>query len=167
MYAATNKSMDIVDEIQLLNVKVILNCAFGIDISETRYPFKQKGEIKQLTLAEMLDLLFKQLIERSLSPIPLLFPSMLKHLVLPGDKEIKENIRTVRNEILNVIRQKQELIKQNPSELEKGDLLSILLSDDLFKDNDKRLIDESLTFFSAGTQTSKSVLCTCIQHLTK
>ena len=42
----------------------------------------------------------------------------------------------------------------NKSLEEQGDLLAILLSDDLFKDNDKLIIDECLTFFFAGTQTS-------------
>jgi cytochrome P450 len=34
---------------------------------------------------------------------------------------------------------------------EKGDLLSILLNDELFKNDDKMIIDECLTFFFAAT----------------
>jgi len=33
----------------------------------------------------------------------------------------------------------------------KSDFLTILLHDDLFKDNDKMMIDECATFFVAGT----------------
>jgi cytochrome P450 len=36
----------------------------------------------------------------------------------------------------------------------RADLLSILHTDDLFKDNNKLIIDECLTFFFAGSQTS-------------
>jgi cytochrome P450 len=48
---------------------------------------------------------------------------------------------------------------------DKGDLLSILLSDDLFKDDDKMIIDECLTFFFAATQTSSMTLQNMIYYL--
>ncbi len=38
--------------------------------------------------------------------------------------------------------------------MEKGDLLSILLTDDLFKHDDTLIIDECITFFFAAAQTS-------------
>jgi cytochrome P450 len=34
---------------------------------------------------------------------------------------------------------------------DKGDLLSILLVDELFKDNEEMIIDECITFFTAGS----------------
>ena len=41
-----------------------------------------------------------------------------------------------------------------PDYIEKVDLLSILLIDDLFMDREEIIIDECLTFFFAGSQTS-------------
>ena len=46
--------------------------------------------------------------------------------------------------------------KQTPLEKlrEMGDFLSILLTDDLFDGRDELILDECLTFFFAGSQTS-------------
>ena len=48
---------------------------------------------------------------------------------------------------------------------DKGDLLSILLSDDLFKNDDKMIVDECLTFFFAATQTSSMSTGNMLIHL--
>lgn len=48
-----------------------------------------------------------------------------------------------------------------------GDLLSILLEDPLFKDDDEMIIDEILTFFFAGSQTSAVALSNMIMNLMK
>lgn len=51
---------------------------------------------------------------------------------------------------------------------EAGDFLTILLTDDLFKDNNKRIVDEALTFFFAGSQTSgvatSNLLISLLKH---
>lgn len=49
--------------------------------------------------------------------------------------------------------------------IDKGDLLSILLSDDLFKNDTSAIIDECLTFFFAGSQTSSIALQNMIYYL--
>jgi cytochrome P450 len=48
---------------------------------------------------------------------------------------------------------------------DKGDLLSILLSDDLFANDDKMIIDECLTFFFAATQTSSMSMANMIHFM--
>lgn len=51
---------------------------------------------------------------------------------------------------------------------EAGDFLTILLTDDLFKDDNKRIVDEALTFFFAGSQTSavatSNLLISLLKH---
>jgi cytochrome P450 len=62
-----------------------------------------------------------------------------------------------------MIAEKREAIKKDPKEGEKGDLLSIMLKDPLFEENDEQIINESLTFFFAGTisqsATTTNALC--------
>jgi cytochrome P450 len=48
---------------------------------------------------------------------------------------------------------RREAIKRDPSMADSGDLLSIMLNESLFENNDDQIIDESLTFFIAGTIT--------------
>lgn len=43
---------------------------------------------------------------------------------------------------------------KDPKFIDRGDLISILLKDELFKDDFKMIIDESLTFFFAGSQST-------------
>jgi cytochrome P450 len=49
-----------------------------------------------------------------------------------------------------VVSRRREAMKDSNYK-DKGDLLSILLNDDLFKNDDKMIIDECLTFFFAAT----------------
>ena len=96
-----------------------------------------------------------------------LYPSMINHYFTPKDQEIKHNIQTLRNNIRDLIIDKKNKALKDPSELEKGDLMTILISDDLFKDNIEMIIDECLTFFMAGTQTTSSAVGTTIGQAIK
>ena len=55
-----------------------------------------------------------------------------------------------------------------PDYIDKGDLVSILLQDENFKDNRSRIIDEAMTFFLAGsvttsTMVTNSLLCSLMK----
>jgi cytochrome P450 len=62
-----------------------------------------------------------------------------------------------------MVAEKREAIKKDPKEGEKGDLLSIMLKDSLFENNDEQIINESMTFFFAGTisqaTTTSNAIC--------
>ena len=49
---------------------------------------------------------------------------------------------------------RREAIAKDPSLKEAGDFLTILLTEEFFMNNNERIIDECLTFFFAGSQTS-------------
>jgi cytochrome P450 len=72
----------------------------------------------------------------------------------PSDRANRANIFKLRDLFLGVIQRRRAALISDPSAPAKNDLLSILLSDDLFKNNDKMVVDECLTFFFAATQTS-------------
>jgi cytochrome P450 len=50
-----------------------------------------------------------------------------------------------------MIAEKREAIKKDPKEGLKGDMLSIMINDPLFEKDDEQIINESMTFFFAGT----------------
>mmetsp|Transcript_32637 Transcript_32637/g.31850 ORF Transcript_32637/g.31850 Transcript_32637/m.31850 type:complete len:154 (+) Transcript_32637:123-584(+) len=64
-----------------------------------------------------------------------------------------------------VVQARREEIKKNHESLKRGDLLTILLTDDLFMEDDKMIIDECLTFFFAATQTSSMSTQNMILHM--
>jgi cytochrome P450 len=47
------------------------------------------------------------------------------------------------------------------------DFLTLLLSDELYKDNDKMMLDECPTFIGAATQTTTFLITNCCYYLTK
>ena len=49
-----------------------------------------------------------------------------------------------------------------PHYVSKGDLISILLEDENFKNNRHRIIDEAMTFFLAGSQTTSIMTSNCL-----
>mmetsp|Transcript_30638 Transcript_30638/g.30113 ORF Transcript_30638/g.30113 Transcript_30638/m.30113 type:complete len:229 (+) Transcript_30638:599-1285(+) len=56
-------------------------------------------------------------------------------------------------------------MKEDKTYEDKGDLLHILLTDDLFKTDDKMIVDECLTFFFAASQTSSMSFQNMLLHM--
>ncbi len=90
--------------------------------------------------------------KRGTQPHLILFPELAPYYISKLDKDIAFNQDQVRNRIRTMIIEKQEAIKKNPTEADKGDLLSIMLKDPLFE-SEEQIVNESLTFFLAGALT--------------
>ena len=64
-----------------------------------------------------------------------------------------------------------DMIKKRQIELDQGinkdrfDLMTILLQDEVFQNNYDMIIDETLTFFAAGSTTTAAVVANLIQYL--
>lgn len=63
-----------------------------------------------------------------------------------------------------ISQRRAELLDPNCSK--KEDFLTLLLSDDLFKDNDKMIIDQCITFITAGTQTTTVLISNALYYFT-
>ena len=103
---------------------------------------------------------------RLVSPQVVLFPETTKYFVLPQDKEIWNNVMTLRGLLETFVEERRQQIKDGTAS-DFGDLLAILLTDDLFKNNNKMIIDECLTFFFAATQTSSMSTQNMLFYLTQ
>ena len=51
--------------------------------------------------------------------------------------------------------------------VDNGNLLSALLQEEFFQDDDKMIIDECITFFFAGTQTTSITVTNTLMYLMK
>ena len=66
------------------------------------------------------------------------------------DRELLKNIAILRNYVKDMIKERRTEMKKDNYQ-DKGDLLTIFLHDEIFANNDDRIIDECLTFFFAGS----------------
>ena len=73
----------------------------------------------------------------------------------------------MREFISKIVEKRRLALKQNPELAQEGDFLTILLIEPHFKDNNSRIIDECLTFFFAGSQTSAAATQNLILSLMK
>jgi cytochrome P450 len=64
-----------------------------------------------------------------------------------------------------MIDQRREAIKSDPKMKEKGDLLSIMLQDPLFENNDYQIVNESMTFFLASALTQATTISNMIAYM--
>jgi len=67
--------------------------------------------------------------------------------------------------VRNVVRQVIDTRRKQETEIGRGDLLSIMLGDPMFSENDEVMIDELLTIFFAGSQTTANATQNLILHL--
>ena len=78
-----------------------------------------------------------------------LFPDHIGLNIFPSDRENYKNTRILRDLFREIIQRRRKTPENELKEM--GDFLSILLTDDLFKDDEELILDECLTFFFAGS----------------
>jgi len=90
------------------------------------------------------------LFARAFSPQVVLFPGTVNLYLAPKERENLYNVNKLRDLFFQKVEKRRALMKES-TYVEKGDLLSILLQDDLFKNDDVGLVDECMLFFIAGS----------------
>ncbi len=94
-----------------------------------------------------------------------LFPTLAKFSLTPFERDLKANCLAVRQFVLEVITRRKA---ENESKTnQKDDLLELLLKDETFSFDVEIIIDELLTVFFAGSQTSANATQNLIFHLCK
>lgn len=84
-----------------------------------------------------------------------MFPSLAKYYLTPHERELKANCLALRQHVSQIV-DKRRLEIKNSKQI-REDLLSLLLEDPLFRENNEVIIDELLTIFFAGSQTTANV----------
>lgn len=82
------------------------------------------------------------------------FPSLANKLwFTPYERECHRNATNIRNIIRGLLEERKSKIKSG-AWTDTSDLLSMLLGTEYFTDKEEGIIDELLTIFFAGSQTS-------------
>jgi hypothetical protein len=137
-------------------VRIMLEFSFGDDFTGQTITYEENGQSRQEFIGVGLLKLFQKLLYRQLSPQLVFFPETYAILLNPTDREFVRNARRFREMFTKSIRERREMTKQ-PGYQEKGDLLDILTTDELFKVEEDAIIDECINFFLAGTPSRSRV----------
>lgn len=140
------------DEVATLHVKILLKCALGSDISDYLIDFEHGGKVEKKTVAFALRTTFHEMTARLADPHLVIFPFLADVYITPSERAILRNCERLRAFILEIVQARREQVKLKKDD--SGDLLSIILENENFHHNDVMIVDECLTFFFAGSQTS-------------
>lgn len=157
--------IDMIKEISDMMTSLILNCVLSEDLSLTKLDYYENGRVTKKDVSFLLRTCFQKSLERVQSLHVIFFPFLASYSITPYERDLKRNCQAVRNLIGQLIDQRRSEIESKSSN--KGDLLSLLLEDPLFSQNNEIIIDELLTIFFAGSQTSANVTQNLILHLCK
>jgi cytochrome P450 len=141
--------LDIVKESTNLLMKVILACAFAIEdpplVDQIIFGIKSKQP-----LGSSLSINMGRVVKRELQPHLVVFPELAEFYITSTDREIIFNATQVRNYVIDMIQKRKEELDKGIG-LDRYDLMTILLQDEIFKDSPEMIMDETLTFFIAGS----------------
>ena len=105
-------------------------------------------------MAYSLRVTFSNIIDRMLSPHIVLFPFLARYYLTPYERDQRRNARALRSVCEKIIERRRAAIKEKPELAKEGDFLTLLLTEEHFQGRDMLIVDEVLTFFFAGSQTS-------------
>ena len=86
----------------------------------------------------------------------LLLPESWKFVFTRADRESLRNCKELRSVFAELVQKKKQTLNMQGENDNSRDIVSILLQDDLFKDNESVILDECLTFFFAGSSTTSA-----------
>lgn len=144
--------IDIIREVSDLNASIMLSCGYGYDISGEVMDYHIDGRIEKRETAYVLKNTILGMVQRHADLKVGAFPVMAKYYITRHEKELYANCMNLRAKFRSLIKERRAQTKN--SNEEKRDLGSILLEDPLFKDDEDMIIDELLTFYFAGSQTT-------------
>ena len=143
----------------------VQNCVFGQRDAYKTLEFEEKGQIIQVGAGVFVKKLFKESMIRALKLPRLVFPIIDDIFIGSDERELKRNIQRFRDFIGELVRKRREELK-DPG-FEGHDFLTLLVTDELFKDNDSLIKDECATFFIAATQTTATLISNALYFMTQ
>ena len=146
-------TIDLMAEVSMMQVRILLRCALGEDVSDHEIDYWSKGRLGKRCLSYALREAFAGCVDRITHPQCFLLGSIAnRNFVLPYERDLKANCVALRKFISDIVEKRRAHLAQNPRHATaEGDFLTILLTEPHFKDNGERIIDECLTFFFAGS----------------
>ena len=126
-------------------------CALGEDVSQQSINYWIDGKLEKRSVSFSLRETFGALVERMSHPHIFFFPQFISLYLTRKERDTKANALALRELLSQIINRRRQAIEKDPTLKEAGDFLTILLTEEFFKHDNERIIDECLTFFFAGS----------------
>jgi hypothetical protein len=100
-----------------LQVSIILNCAFGVDLGNFEMPYVKDGVTTMKKYSDVIKRMLNEVPLRTLSLRFFLYPSLTTHYIFPKERELLGNVKLLRKNLKNLIEDKIKRSKEDPTEL--------------------------------------------------
>ena len=125
----------------------------------------ENGKIIQKPIGELIMHLLEDTLNRIRSPLYNIFPELAPYPMMASCRRYKRNVISFRSAIQQIMDDRRQGKKK--SSLEDGDLLAILLQNELYLGDDEKTKDELTIFFLAGNETIKTSSTNTVCYLTQ
>ena len=121
------KEIDLVKTTMELYGRIIMTICIGAELAETKVPIEcEDGNLKNLSLASAIDVLFQFSLSRGRFVINQLFPKLKYYTIMPSDRRHGRNVERVKTALQKILDIRRA--KKDDSDNDKSDLMSILMS---------------------------------------
>ena len=158
---ADKNEIDIVQEASNLFVKITIVCMFGAECADLKLKQRVNGRDVWMNLGEVMIQQFEQSNNRMFQLHNILIPEIMRFYISPSDRVLAGNQDQMRDYIRELIRVRRASLNERDN---RSDLLSIMLNDPLFENNDEIILNESLSFFLAGSLAQASALSNTLSY---
>ncbi|CDW76273.1 cytochrome p450 [Stylonychia lemnae] len=140
----------------------ILTSVFGDTKLNKTLEYEAENSREQISLGVFVGNLFSLLVRRFFGPLRQFTQIFDRVFVGKQEKRLERNIDNYRNFLNKFIEERREQMK-DPNFI-SGDFLTLLLSDEHYKNDDKLIKDEISTFMLAATQTTASLITNLLYY---
>lgn len=141
-------------------------CVFGLENLHKKFTYYENGEASQISVGGAVRKMFRTSMRRLYGPIRELFEICDFFYLTGWERELKQNVTNFRNFLQALVDERRAQMTK-PDYTSKGDLLHLLLTVDIFKDNDVLIIDECVAFMIASTNATSLLIANTIYYLTQ
>jgi cytochrome P450 len=89
--------INFMEEVSMMHVKILLQCAFGIDISDNLIDYEHDGKTEKKSVAYVLRTVFHDCINRMADPHIVMFPFLATWHITPYERRLLRNIEKLRD----------------------------------------------------------------------
>ena len=141
----------------------MFKCTMGLDVTKHSVKFWHNGTSRQTQFSFAVRECWAGVANRLQAFHVCMWPEIFQKLyITASERDLRRNFTEVRTFVLNIW-----LDRKSKKDPHSQDLISVMLQEPMFYENDEKAVNEILTILLAGTQTSANVTQNLLMYLCK